>query len=84
MTGRQKMIVGWTALILVNIVIFAILESYALSRSDPDGGITLSRYVWELSQAWPPIVFLLGMLTGILVSHFWWRWNPEDKTDRRG
>ncbi len=84
MTGRQKMVIAWTALILVNILIFAILEGYALSRPDPDGGITLSRYLWEAAKAWPPLVFLMGMVTGGLVVHLFWRWDPEDKTDRRG
>ncbi len=84
MTGRQKMVIGWTALIIANIVIFAILEGYALSRSDPDGGITLSRYVWEASKAWPPLVFLLGMIVGGLVVHFWWPWDPSRKDDNRG
>ncbi len=78
------MMIAWTALVIANIVIFAILEGYALSRSDSDAGITLSRYLWEASKAWPPLTFLFGALIGGLVVHILWRWNPEDKQDNRG
>lgn len=81
MTGRRKMVIGWTALLLGWAAIFAVMEGYALTHDD---AITLSRFVWEISAAWPPIIFLAGMTVGILVSHFWWRWNPEDTNDHRG
>lgn len=78
------MVAGWTALIVGAVAIFVVMESYALMRPDPDDGITLSRYVWEISQAWPPVIFILGWISGLLTSHFWWRWSPEDSHDHRG
>lgn len=81
MTGRQKMIIGWSTLIVGWLIVFAIMEGYALTHDD---AITLSRFVFEISNAWPPVIFLLGLTVGILVAHFWWRWNPTDLRDRRG
>ena len=79
MTGRRKMIIGWTVLLFGWVIIFAIMEGYALTHDD---SITLSRYVWEISKAWPPAIFLFGMTVGILISHWWWRWNPEDNSGK--
>lgn len=84
MTGKQKMRIAWTAMILVNIVVFAVLETYALSRGNPDDGLTLSRYVYDITQAWPLAIFLLGLLSGGLAVHFWWHWDPANPGDRRG
>jgi hypothetical protein len=84
MTGRQKMRIGWTVLLLFNIAIFAWMEGYALSRADPESGLTLSRYVYEAARAWPLLVFILGQITGGLAVHFFWHWNPDEPGDRRG
>lgn len=84
MTGKQRMRIAWTVLLVFNIAVFAWLEGYALSRADPEAGLTLSRYVWEASREWPLLVFLLGQLVGGLGVHFWWHWNPENPEDRRG
>lgn len=84
MTGKQKMRIGWTVLLAFNVAVFAVLEGYALSRADPDAGLTLSRYVYEAARAWPLLVFVLGQITGGLAVHFFWHWNPEDGNDRRG
>lgn len=84
MTGKQRMRIAWTVLIVFNIAVFAWLEGYALSRGDPEAGLTLSRYVWEAARAWPLLTFILGQVTGGLAVHLFWRWNPEDVTDNRG
>jgi len=47
---------------------FAAGEGYALWK----GKTTLSRYVWNLSKAWPPFGWLAGVITGFLACHFWW------------
>jgi hypothetical protein len=92
MTGRQKMIVGWACLLLVPVLLvaalFAVMEAYALMQPGPEDAITLSRFVWELNQAWPvflPLTCYLagGIQWGFLV-HILWRWSPEDPSDRRG
>ena len=74
----------WSVWLVANAVLFAILEGWALSRHDPEAGLTLSRYVYDAAKAWPLLVFILGQLTGGLAVHFFWRWNPEDAGDRRG
>jgi len=74
----------WTAFLLAFVVVFAIIEGWALAT----GGTTLSRYTYELSKDWPVLPFVLGdvlgTVTGGLAVHFWWRWNPDDTTDHRG
>jgi hypothetical protein len=47
---------------------FAAFEGYALLY----GKTTLSRYVWNLSKAWPPFPLVAGALIGFLAAHFWW------------
>lgn len=47
---------------------FGAAEAYALWKGKP----TLSRYIWNLSAAFPPFPWIAGALTGFLVSHFWW------------
>lgn len=84
MTGRQKMRVGWTLMILLNIAAFAVLEGYALSQAEPEDGLTLSRYIYDAARAWPLLGFALGQLTGGLAVHLWWHWDPEDPADNRG
>lgn len=58
----------WTGWLLFIVSSFAAFEGYALIS----GGTTLSRYVWNLSAAWPPFPFVAGFLTGFLACHFWW------------
>ena len=62
----------WTAFLLGFIALFAGIEGYALST----GGTTLSRYTYELTKAWPPLIFILGTVSGGLCVHFWWHWSP--------
>lgn len=72
----------WLPVLIVPPVLFAIgfafLESAALA--DPEG-LTLSQLVVNIAHAWPPIVFLfglvLGILIGILTTHFLWPWVPR-------
>ncbi|MCC6775620.1 MAG: hypothetical protein IT537_03130 [Hyphomicrobiales bacterium] len=75
MTGRNRMIVAWSVLGLAWVVVAAPLELYGLIQEDPDAAITLSRFVWEVSNAWPPVVFMAGLTIGILVPHFWGKLN---------
>lgn len=64
---------AWTLWLLAIIGSFALLEGYALWR----GQLTLSRYTWAISKAWPPLIFVLGLICGGLAVHFWWSWCPE-------
>jgi hypothetical protein len=47
---------------------FAAAEAYAIAT----GRTTLSRYVWNLSKRFLPIIFIAGFLSGFLCAHFWW------------
>lgn len=58
----------WTGWLLFLIASFAAFEGIALAR----GKTTLSRYVWTLSAAWPPLPFVCGFIAGFLACHFWW------------
>ena len=62
------MTVFWTAWLLMIAVSFALAEGYAL-RTDRK---TLSRYVWDLSKAFPPFPWIVGVAVGFLACHFWW------------
>lgn len=62
----------WVAWLLVFIVSFAVIEGIALKR----GKTTLSRFTVVTTTAFPPLIFLLGMTVGMLVTHFFWRWCP--------
>ncbi len=58
----------WTIWLVVIVASFAGFEGYALMHNTT----TLSRYVWDLSAAWPPLGWFAGFGTGFLVCHFWW------------
>jgi len=47
-------------------------EAWALAT----GGETLSRAMWEMTQAFGVLPFILGVVIGGLAVHFWWRWDP--------
>jgi hypothetical protein len=66
----------WTGWLLAVAVSFAVIEGLAMAS----GGTTLSRYVWEVSLAWPPLLVLYGMVVGGLAVHFWWHWSPPGST----
>ena len=58
----------WPTWILSIAVSFSALETYAIASHKP----TLSRFVWELTAAWPPLPFIAGFIAGFLCCHFWW------------
>jgi hypothetical protein len=58
----------WTIFIVLIALGFIGGESYALYT----GKQTLSRYVWTLSKAWPPLPWVVGLMTGAIATHFWW------------
>ena len=66
----------WVIWLLVIIVSFAVLETYAFKH--PDRENTLSHFVSETGAKWPLSIWLFGVLCGILAAHFFWPWaaNP--------
>lgn len=62
----------WPILLASWVVSFAIFETIALMNN----GLTLSMFTWHVSEAWPPIIWICGVLVGGLAVHFWWHWNP--------
>ena len=62
----------WPLLLLSWIIEFAVFESIALAKN----GLTLSMFTWHLSERWPLIIWICGVLVGGLAVHFWWRWAP--------
>lgn len=58
----------WVAWIIAPLIAFAIFEGYALKNNRT----TLSRLVWNATRAWPPLPFVIGVVVGMLASHFWW------------
>ena len=56
---------------------FWALEAYALRNNKT----TLSRFIWNASNAWRPLPFLMGYAAGAvtfgLAVHFWWHWCPS-------
>jgi hypothetical protein len=75
----------WTIWLFILLpVSFAAFEAYALVT----GGTTLSRYIWDISAAFPPFSFFAGFLTGFLACHFWWggitSFKPVEKEEDNG
>ena len=58
----------WTAGIVMIGLWFAIGETYALMHNKT----TLSRWVWNVSKAFPAFPWIVGIVTGFVASHFWW------------
>lgn len=58
---------------LVTVSLLALYEWWALAT----GHESLSRAMWNATSAWPPLIFLIGEVTGGLAVHFWWRWDPS-------
>jgi hypothetical protein len=76
MSTRQKWFAIWSAWILLIAVSFGLLEGMAWNY-----GVTLSRFVFDISQAWPLVIWLAGVLAGGLAVHFWWHWSPPGSRD---
>lgn len=47
---------------------FGCLEGYAIAT----GRMTLSRWTWNMTKAWPPWAFCCGLAVGFLACHFFW------------
>lgn len=64
--------VGW--------VVFAVFETLGIKHNNTGGYLTLSYFVYRVTQAWGPAEFLIGVMVGGfwcgLAVHFWWHWCP--------
>lgn len=69
----------WTIFALVVVLIFAVLEGMALT--DPEG-LSLSQWYVNITQAWPPIKTIVGMIIGGLIVHFGWWWVPKQAREK--
>jgi hypothetical protein len=74
----RKFALIWTGWILVIVITFGAIEGLALAWGDT----TLSRYVWEISLAWPLLPFCYGLVVGGLAVHFWWHWSPPGSSSQ--
>lgn len=64
--------VGWAT--------FSVFEARGIRHNNLGGYITLSYFVYRVTKAWPPSIFLIGLFVGLfwggLSVHFWWHWCP--------
>jgi hypothetical protein len=72
----------WAFWLLIIAVSFAVMEAYSFY----DNTSTLSRFIWNVSEAFRPFEYIAGFLTGFLVCHFWWGGRvgfgkPDEKED---
>ena len=72
MTAQKKWYLIWSLWLLAIMASFGVFEGVALAT----GGVTLSRFTWDLTLAWPLIPVVYGGLFIGLAVHFWWHWNP--------
>lgn len=68
----KKGSVKWIVWLLFLVISFAIMEGMSIH----DNTSTLSRFVWNLTAAFPPIMYIAGFLAGFLCCHFWWLGSP--------
>lgn len=66
----------WLAFLVIS---FAAMEAYSLY----DHTATLSRFVWQATEAFPPLPFIAGFLSGGLAVHFWWTANPFNEKRKK-
>ena len=64
----------WAILLVTFVVLVIAFEAFALLTDR----LTLSRFIFEISEAWPLFIFLCGFVTGGLAVHFWWWWHPRE------
>ena len=65
----------WILGTLGAIAFFAAFE--ARSFAHPDRQNSLSRTVATIGAKWPMSIWLMGLGTGILASHFFWGWSSN-------
>jgi hypothetical protein len=58
----------WAVWLFLIVVSFSVMEGYSLV----DNTSTLSRFVWNITAAFPPFPYLIGFACGFLCCHFWW------------
>ena len=63
----MNMGIVWLVWLVVIAVSFAAFETYAIRNNR----MTLSRWTWTVSKAWPPYPFICGLVVGFLACHFW-------------
>lgn len=68
--------VKWVVWLIALVVSFGVIEGLSLH----DNTSTLSRFVWDLTAAFPPMGYIAGFVAGFLCDHFWWMGNPRDNT----
>lgn len=56
---------------LLAVVALASYEILALINKKP--GDTISEVFWWVSPRYPILVFLIGLVIGVLAGHFWWQ-----------
>lgn len=64
--------VGWAA--------FALFEYLGIKHNDTAGYVTLSYFVYTITQKMPALIFVIGAAVGFfwgaLAIHFWAHWCP--------
>lgn len=72
---RRRWYAIWSAWLLLIVLSFGVLEGIALYQGEDDA-ITLSRWTWDLTLAWPLFPVLYGGIFLGLAVHFFWHWSP--------
>lgn len=62
----------WTGWLLFVVGSFGLIEGLAIHYHTT----TLSRFTWEITEAWPLLPAVYGIIFGGLAVHFWWHWSP--------
>lgn len=58
----------WACWVVGIAVTFGLAEAFAIRNKRP----TLSRTVWDITAAWPPLGWAAGVVVGFLACHFFW------------
>jgi hypothetical protein len=62
------MSIVWVVWLILIAVSFGAFETYALVNNKT----TLSRLTWDASKEFPLLPWLVGVIVGVLATHFWW------------